>query len=69
MAVTSCVACIVGIMYVRTTQQRRMDGRVVRYLQLAESYRNESGQTVARVISHLGREDEVDRAGLERLVR
>ena len=55
-------------MYVRTTQQRRKDGRVVRYLQLAESYRNANGQTVARVISHLGREDRVDRAGLERLV-
>jgi len=55
-------------MYLRTTQQRRKDGRVVRYLQLAESYRNASGQTVARVVSHLGREDEVDRAGLERLV-
>jgi len=55
-------------MYLRTTQQRRKDGRVVRYLQLAESYRNASGQTVARVVSHLGREDQVDRAGLERLV-
>ncbi|MDA1062501.1 MAG: IS1634 family transposase [Chloroflexi bacterium] len=55
-------------MYLRTTQQRRKDGRVVRYLQLAESYRNVSGQTVARVVSHLGREDRVDRAGLERLV-
>ena len=65
---TSGVACIVGIMYLRTTQQRRKDGRVVRYLQLAESYRNASGQTVARVVSHLGREDGVDRAGLERLV-
>src|SRR3972149_3792869 len=54
-------------MYLRTTQQRRKDGRVVRYLQLAESYRNASGQTVARVVSHLGREDQVDRAGLERL--
>ena len=40
----------------------------MRYLQLAESYRNASGQTVARVVSHLGREDQVDRAGLERLV-
>jgi Transposase DDE domain len=60
----------VGItVYLRTTQQRRKDGRVVRYLQLAESYRNASGQTVARVVSHLGREDDVDRAGLERLVR
>ena len=55
-------------MYLRTTQQRRKDGRVVRYLQLAESYRNAGGQTVARVVSHLGREDQVDRAGLERLV-
>jgi len=55
-------------MYLRTTQQRRKDGRVVRYLQLAENYRNASGQTVARVVTHLGREDQVDRAGLERLV-
>ena len=55
-------------MYLRTTQQRRKDGRVVRYLQLAENYRNPSGQTVARVVSHLGREDGVDRDGLARLV-
>ena len=58
-----------GIMYLRTTQQRRKDGRVVRYLQLAENYRNAQGQTVARVVTHLGREDQVDRAALERLVR
>ena len=66
--VVSDAAGIVGIMYLRTTQQRRKDGRVVRYLQLAENYRNRTGQTVARVVSHLGREDQVDRAGLERLV-
>ena len=37
-------------------------------MQLAESERNERGSTVARVIHHFGREDELDLAMLRRLV-
>ena len=55
-------------MYLRVTQHRRKDGRVARYVQLAESERNERGSTVARVIHHFGREDELDLAMLRRLV-
>jgi len=55
-------------MYLRVTQHRRKDGQVARYVQLAESERNERGSTVARVIHHFGREDELDLAMLRRLV-
>ena len=55
-------------MYLRVTQHRRKDGRVARYVQLAESERNERGSTVARVIHHFGPEDELDVAMLRRLV-
>ena len=56
-------------MYVRTIQRRNKDGSVVRYLQLAHNERTASGQVVARVIHSLGREDQVDREALQRLVR
>ena len=57
-------------MYVRTIQRRNENGSVVRYLQLAHNVR-EPGRRhpVARVIHSLGREDELDRAALSRLVR
>jgi hypothetical protein len=41
----------------------------VRYLQLAHNERNERGVPVARVIHSFGREDELDREALVRLVR
>jgi len=41
----------------------------VRYLQLAHNERNERGVPVARVIHSFGREDELDREALARLVR
>jgi transposase len=41
----------------------------VRYLQLAHNERNERGVPVARVIHNFGREDELDREALVRLVR
>ncbi len=56
-------------MYVRTIQRRNKDGSVVRYVQLAHNERNERGQVVARVIHSFGREDELDREALRRLVR
>ncbi len=54
-------------MYVRTTQRRNADGSVVRYVALAAKKRVE-GRSVAQVLVNLGREDELDRDGLSRLV-
>jgi hypothetical protein len=54
--------------YLRVTQRRNKGGDVVRYLQLAHNDRNERGVPVARVIHTFGREDEVDREALARLV-
>jgi hypothetical protein len=57
-------------MYLRTTQRRNKDGSVVRYLALAENRRHpDKGHVEARVIHSFGREDQLDRAALERLVR
>ena len=56
-------------MYVRTIQRRNKDGSVARYLQLAHNERTGSGQVVARVIHSFGREDQLDRDALARLVR
>jgi len=56
-------------MYLRTTSRRTTSGKVVRYLQLAHNERNERGVPVARVIANLGREDQLDRKALARLVR
>lgn len=53
-------------MYVRRTQRRRADGSVVGYLQLAHNRRIGS-QTSAEVLVNLGREDQLDTAGLRRL--
>jgi hypothetical protein len=54
--------------YLRVTQRRNKGGEVVRYVALAHNERNERGVSVARVIHTFGREDEVDRAALQRLV-
>jgi hypothetical protein len=54
--------------YLRVTQRRNKNGDVVRYVALAHNERNERGVPVARVIHTFGREDEVDRAALGRLV-
>jgi hypothetical protein len=57
-------------MYLRTTQRRNKDGSVVRYLALAENVRDsQKGYVEARVVHSFGREDQLDRATLERLVR
>jgi hypothetical protein len=53
-------------MYLRTTQRRRRDGSVVRYVQLAHN-RRVGGSTRAEVLLNLGREDLVDRNSLRRL--
>ncbi len=53
-------------MYLRTTQRRRKDGSVVRYVQLAHN-RRVDGVTQAEVLLNLGREDQLDLDGLRRL--
>jgi hypothetical protein len=54
--------------YLRFTQRRNKNGDVVRYVALAHNERNERGVPVAKIIHTFGREDEVDRAALARLV-
>lgn len=54
-------------MYLRATQRRNRDGSVVRYLALAHNRRVE-GITQAQVLLNLGREDQLDRDALARLV-
>lgn len=54
-------------MYLRATQRRNQDGSVVRYVQLAHN-RRVDGVTQAQVLLNLGREDQLDRDGLRRLV-
>jgi transposase len=54
-------------MYLRTTQRKNRDGSVIRYVQLAHNQRVE-GVTQAWVLLNLGREDQLDREGLGRLV-
>jgi hypothetical protein len=56
-------------MYLRTIARRNKDGTTVRYLQLAHNVRNERGNAVAEVVHSFGREDQLDRDALARLVR
>jgi hypothetical protein len=56
-------------MYLRTLARKNKDGTVTRYLQLAHNVRNERGNAVAEVVHSFGREDELDREALARLVR
>src|SRR4051794_14933941 len=53
-------------MYLRTTQRRRTDGSLARYVQLAHN-RRVGGVTQAEVLLNLGREDQLDLEGLRRL--
>jgi len=53
-------------MYLRTTQRRRKDGSLVRYVQLAHN-RRINGVTQAEVLLNLGREELLDLEGLRRL--
>jgi len=54
-------------MYLRTTRRKNRDGSVVRYVQVAHN-RRVDGVTRAQVLVNLGREDQLDRDGLGRLV-
>src|SRR4249919_1544296 len=54
-------------MFLRVTSGKNADGSVVRYVALAHNERVD-GQTRARVLVNLGREDSLDTDGLRRLV-
>jgi len=57
-------------MYIRTTTRKSRDGTVVRYVQLAHNeWDSQAGYSRVRVLFNLGREEDVDREGLKRLVR
>lgn len=56
-------------MYLRTIQRKNKDGSIVRYCQLAHNVKNERGQAQAEVVYSFGREDQLDREALRRLVR
>lgn len=56
-------------MYIRTVTRKNKDGSVVRYLQLAHNeWDSEAGCAKARVLYNFGREENVDREALKRLV-
>jgi len=56
-------------MYVRTSSRRNKSGQVVRYLQLAHNeWDAKAGVSRTKVLHSFGREDEIDRAAVERLV-
>ncbi|MBM4435124.1 MAG: hypothetical protein FJ028_08500 [Chloroflexi bacterium] len=56
-------------MYLRTIARRNKDGSVARYYQLAHNARNARGWSQAEVLYTFGREEELDREALARLVR
>ena len=56
-------------MYIRTTQRKNKDGSVIRYVQLAHNFRDEkTGHAKAKVLYSFGREEQVDKDSLRRLV-
>nr|WP_240676898.1 hypothetical protein [Actinacidiphila soli] len=56
-------------MYVRTSSRRNKSGQVVRYLQLAHNeWDSAAGVSRTKVLHSFGREDEIDRDAIERLV-
>lgn len=57
-------------MYLRETSRKNKDGSRVSYLQLAHNvWDAEAGHARAQILYNFGRADQVDREGLERLVR
>ena len=56
-------------MYLRTTKRKRTDGSEVRYLQLAHNdWDADAKQSRVQVIYNFGREDELDRDAISRLI-
>jgi len=57
-------------MYIRTTSRKNKDGSVVRYVQLAHNvWDPEGGYSKVEVLKNLGREDELDRKAIQRLMQ
>jgi len=57
-------------MYIRTISRKNKDGSVVRYVQLAHNYwDSQAGHARAQVLYSFGREEDVDREGLKRLIK
>ena len=57
-------------MYIRQISRTNKDGSRVRYLQLAHKVRDpETGAPRDQILAHLGREDQLDRAQIERLIQ
>jgi len=55
--------------YLRTSKRKNRDGTEIRYLQLAHNeWDPAAGQSVVRVIYSFGREDQVDREAIARLI-
>jgi Transposase DDE domain len=56
-------------MYLRTTQRRNRDGSSVRYLQLAHNQWDAiAGRSSVQILYHFGREDQLDRDAIRRLI-
>ena len=56
-------------MYIRTTSRKNKDGSVVRYVHLAHNvWDPKAGYSKVEIIRNLGREDELDRKAIQRLV-
>jgi Transposase DDE domain len=56
-------------MYVKTTTRRNKDGAPVRYLHLAHNQWDQAqGRSVPKILYGFGREDQLDRAAIKRLV-
>ncbi|TYL15656.1 hypothetical protein MTAT_03900 [Moorella thermoacetica] len=57
-------------MYIRTISRKNKDGSVVRYVQLAHNvWDPKAGYPKAKVLFNFGREEDVDREALVRLVK
>ena len=57
-------------MYIRQISRLNKDGTRVRYLQLAHKVRDpQTGKPRDQILCHLGREDQIDKAQLKRLIR
>jgi transposase len=57
-------------MYIRQISRTNKDGSRVRYLQLAHKVRDpETGAPRDQILAHLGREDQLDRGQIERLIQ
>ncbi|MFI7132443.1 transposase, partial [Nonomuraea sp. NPDC050153] len=56
-------------MYVKTTSKKNKDGTAVRYLHLAHNaWDPVAGRSVPKVLHSFGREDQLDREAIKRLV-